>query len=148
MNPRWTAAITAVILPALGLMDYLFYWIGGNPATISAVLLAVRANFVSVIISVAYAFGMFLTHVSMPSGSKTAPSEVEILARAIVAFSPIFSAIVIVFTTGGKAGETMESMTDPIVQLKLAAALLVALIVGGIVGRGVFPQHPFAGVPL
>jgi len=145
MNPRWTALITACMLPVAGLMDVLFYWIGGNAATISAVMLSIRVMYPSVAYCVAYAFGMFLAHVFIPS-SAPLPSVVEILARMIMAFAPIFSAIfVIAFGEGGNPAD-VQHILDPAEQTKFALGLLVALLVGGLVGRFVLCQHPLAGV--
>jgi hypothetical protein len=145
ISPKTTAVIVAVTLPALGMIDYLFALIGGNSSTMSAVLMAIRANYVVVAFATAYALGMFLTHCYMPSPSTTRPSEIELIAWAIVAFSPIFSSLFIIFSNDGGDAQGIEAITRPDVQIKLTGILLGGLIGGGLVGRFILCQRPLAG---
>lgn len=146
MNPRWTALITAAMLPFAGLLDLCFYWIGGNAATISAVMLSIRVKYPFVAYCVAYAFGMFLSHVFIPSGVSEAPAKIDVLARMIMAFSPIFSAIFVIASNDGGNAAAVEHVIDPSEQMRFALALVVSLLVGGLVGRFFLCQHPLAGV--
>jgi len=140
---RRTAFIVAAILPALGLLDVLLYWLGGNAATISAVMLAIRVKYPLVAHSTAYAFGAFLGHVFFPSSAIVMPASHEMLARMVLGLSPIFAALIIILAGEGEA--VSSNVLDPSNQLKFAALMLAALVAGGLMGRFVLCQHPLAG---
>ncbi len=146
MNPKWTAIIIAAILPVLALVDVMLYWIGGNAATISAVMLTIRVKYPIVAHSVAYAFGLFLGHVFFPCADTHEPKTIEVLAKLVTGIAPIISAMLIIAAGDGQSAVGQQHITDPVNQAKFACLHVMALIVGGLVGRFWLSQHPLAGV--
>ncbi len=142
MNPRWTAIIAASLLPALGLLDIFFAWIGGNAATFSAVLLTIRAKFPLVAKCVGYSGGLFLGHVFNPSDGTSYPSRHEQLARLVCALGPVFYAIILIASGDGQVPKS--DLTSPRARLVFGLELLGWIAVGLFVGSTWLSQHPLA----
>ncbi len=142
ISARTTAIIVAAILPVLGLMDVLFAKMGGNEATVSAVMLTIRVKFPLVAKCVSYSFGLFVGHVFFPSAEPEAPEMHEIFARLIAALGPTFYAIILIASGDGQAAK--EDITAPKSQAIFAVEMLAWHIAGGLIGRFWLSQHPLA----
>lgn len=142
MHPRWTAIITASILPVLGLADFVFAVVGGNEATISAVLLRIRAKFPMVAKCVSYSFGLFLGHVFNPTDSVRVPAGHEMLSRLMLAFGPIGYAIIMIAANDGANPDA--DITTPRNRLLFGFTLLGYIAIGLAVGSTWLAQHPHA----
>lgn len=141
---RWTAILAAVILPALGLLDFVLYAVWGNGATFSVALLTIRVKYPLVAHATSYTFGVFLGHVFFPTPDPTAPATHEVLARLMLGLSPTFAALIIIAAGDGRAvvkGSEVVALDN---QVKFAALMLFAHVCGLIVGRFVLAQHPLA----
>ncbi len=145
MNPRLTAIIVAALIPVLGLFDVFLALDGGNAATISAVMLTLSFRHPEVAWNVAYSFGMFLTHVFIPSGATEAPANAEIVSRFIIGTSPTFAVCAMILFAEPVHG-VPSHVTEPRYQVIMALKMLGSLIAGGLVGRFWLAQHPLVGV--
>lgn len=135
----WTPIIICVIPIGLGLLDVLLFWLGGNEATISWVMLVRRASQPIVGLSTCYSFGMLLTHFYLPSVGES-PRPYQIVARLLVALSPTFYAIVIIAFDNG----TLEAHRKVLAaggSKTYALYMSAAVHFGGFVGWAVLPQH-------
>jgi hypothetical protein len=142
MNPRWTAILAASILPFLGLIDVVLAYVGGNPATFSAVLLGVRAKFPLAAKCIGYAGGLFLGHVFNPAEGTHYPARHEQLARLVCALGPVFYAIILLASGDGQVPKS--DLTSPRARLIFGMELLAWIAVGLFIGSTWLAQHPLA----
>ncbi len=138
MQPS-TPVIVILIPLSLGALDVFLYWTGGNDATISRVMLGVRYKYPLAALSTAYTLGVFLGHLYFPRVALIGPSSREVLARMAVALSPAFYSLIV--TSEGGANEAHKRALESGGQIVFAAWMLLAIILGGIVGALVLAQH-------
>lgn len=140
MSPRWTAAIAAFVLPALGIVDYIFSRIGGNDATFSAVILRCQTKFFYFAPCLGYMFGLFVGHCCFPSPKSVIPGSFELFARLFLACGPVLAGISLIL--GGEGETPGVDDFDPRWQLVLAISVLGCVAFGIGAGRLLLPQHP------
>lgn len=137
---RETTPIIVILIPlVLGALDVFLYWVGGNDATISRVMLGVRYKYPLAALSTAYTLGVFLGHLYFPRTALEGPSTREVLGRMMVALSPAFYSLIV--TSEGGANEAHKRALESGGQLVFAAWMLLAIICGGLVGALVLAQH-------
>lgn len=139
-----TSLIVVLIPLVLGLIDIFLYWMGGNEATISVTMLAIRVKYAIVAWITAYTFGVFYGHCFLPAPEVVPPPTHWVLACFIMGMSPTFAALVLIFSNDGGRLEHNHIVLDPLNQLKFASLSVGCFVVGMIVGRFVLRQHPLA----
>lgn len=136
---EWTPIIIILIPIALGALDVFLYWVGGNDATISRVMLGVRFKYPLAALATGYTLGVFLGHIYFPRVAAIGPSTREVLGRMCVALSPAFYSLIV--TSEGGANEAHRRALEAGGQLVFAAWMLLAFVFGGLVGAFVLAQH-------
>ena len=137
---QWTPLLLVAIPLCLGLLDVLLYWLGGNEATFSATMLAIRVKYPLSALATAYTLAVFLGHVFFPQEAEFGPPVHEVLARMMVALSPTFYALII-FAAGNGASAAASRAVDGHGQMAFAGWMLLCVVFGGAVGRFVLCQH-------
>lgn len=136
----WTPFIIVAIPLGLGMIDVYLYYVGGNEATISAVMLEIRASRPLVALALAWSIGVFLGHLFFPVFTAQGPPTSEVIARMFVVLSPTIYALIII----GAGNGTNEAHTRALEtggQLPLAGYMSIALHLGGLAGKFGLPQH-------
>lgn len=141
---EWTPALVVAIPILLGLLDVLLYWLGGNEATFSATMLAIRVKYPLSALAVAYTLAVFLGHLYFPKSAETFPPVHEVLARMSIGLSPTFYALIILAAGNGASAAHSHAINTG-GQLVFAGWMLLCIIAGGLVGRFVLCQHVLGG---
>lgn len=137
---EWTPLIIVCIPLALGLLDVVLYWLGGNEATISMVMLQARVSSPLSALATVYTFGLLIGHLYFPNFTLFPPPAHLVVARMFVALSPIFYGMTIIgFGNGANTAHTQ--ILDSGGELSFAGYVLAAFIFGGLIGRFVLCQH-------
>lgn len=142
VTPRWTAIIAASLLPALGALDVLFAYIGGNRSTFSAVLLRSQTLYYYLALCIGYGFGLFMGHVFFPSEGLRVPPGHEMLARLLAVCWPILCAIVLLASGEGRTPTADQISIQG--KLILGSLILASVAAGMFFGAIGVPQHPLA----
>lgn len=123
--------VVLILLGLVALADAVLFIIGGDPATISRVLLGLQKQNSAIAVLSGYTCGGVLAHLFCPT-TRPEPSGAALLLRAGVAVSPV---VVLAFAIwSGAAWVTVD----------VASELLIGIgfLLGAVVGRVLVPQHP------
>ena len=140
VSPRATALVIVAIPLLLGALDVLLYYVGGNAATISYVMLGAGAARPLVAVSTAYTFGVLLGHLYFPEYAAVGPPAFEVVGRMVVVLSPTVYALIIIGAGNGTLAAHRAAL-EAGGSWSLAGYMLAAAVAGGLVGRYVLPQH-------
>lgn len=134
-----TPLLIVALVPGLGLLDYGLYRLGGNEATFSKVMLDARLRQPLVALLTAYSVGVMLGHFFLPT-TAPAPPPHETVGRALCALSFTIYGLIIIWADNGGAAAHKRAL-EAGGHAAFAGYMLAAVVVGGLVGALVLPQH-------
>jgi hypothetical protein len=133
--------LVIVALPLLiGLLDVVLYYLGGNDATISKVMLNNANASPLVALSTGYGAGVLIGHFFFPAFAAEPPPPYQMIARMSVVLSPVMYALIII----GAGDAATKAHTHPLLtdrQGMLAALVVLLFTLGGVAGKFALPQH-------
>lgn len=137
---EWTPLLIVALPLTMGMIDVALFKIGGNDATISKVMLDASVRQPLVALSTAYSFAVLMGHFFFPTWADAAPPAHEVIARMVVVLSPTIYALIIIGADNGAAAAHKRALEFG-GQLPLAGYMMLAMIVGGLAGKFILPQH-------